>query len=123
MKNVVIAKRQNVNESEMFVVYVKSGAATLDRMLISTREKALKYAFILKRKHEAIITKAAMATLRRPQEQTPAEDTPATEPAEAPAEVVTAAEEPKAAAPVTEEKPAPKKRGRKPTKKSNAEAL
>ena len=130
MKNLVIAKRVVSNESEMYVVYVKSDEqAVMDRLLFTSRVKAMKYAFILKKKHDAIITKAAMAILRKPLEQTDGESAPAAEPAVGtPKEALKQAledlkaemEESKAVA----ETPAPKKRGRKPAaKKSNAEAL
>lgn len=123
MKNLVIAKRMMVKESEMFLIYVKDESAQpVDRMLMASREKALKYAFILKKRHEAIITKAAMAILRKPVEvvaEQPADLTEALEEldslkeaiAPAPAEEQTVEEAP------AEQKPAPKKRGRKPATK------
>lgn len=100
MKNLIIAKRVVNNECEMYLVYAKTEAGeALDRVLFQTRTKALKFAFLLKKRHEAIITKAAMAILSAPK-----------------AEAAAAVE------PEAEEKPVPKKRGRKPSKKVNAEA-
>ena len=132
MKNLVIAKRVVSNESEMYIVYVKSDEQTvMERLLFTSRVKAMKYAFILKKKHDAIITKAAMAILRKPLEQTDGESAPAAEPAGDTAKeaVLQALEDLKAETEEIKEEavaetPAPKKRGRKPAaKKSNAEAL
>ena len=118
MKNLIIAKRVVNNECETYIVYAKTESeAVADRMLFQTRAKAVKYAFILKKKYEAIITKAAMVILSKPKSAEPEATEP--EAPEAPAADVPAAE-PEA----VEQKPAPKKRGRKPAaKKSNAEAL
>ena len=118
MKNLVIAKRMMVKESEMFLIYVKDESAQpVDRMLMASREKALKYAFILKKRHEAIITKAAMAILRKPVEvvaEQPADLTEALVELDSLKGVITPApaEELVVEAPA-EQKPAPKKRGRK----------
>lgn len=122
MKNLVIAKRVMVKESEMFLIYVKSESENpLGRMLLASREKALKYAFILKKRHEAVITKAAMAILRKPKEavaEQPVSLTEALKELDSLKEVVAPApaEEQKSEAPA-EQKPAPKKRGRKPAAK------
>ena len=114
MKNLVIAKRVMVKESEMFLIYVKSESENpLGRMLLASREKALKYAFILKKRHEAVITKAAMAILRKPKEavaEQPASLTEALKELDSLKEAI-------APAPAEEQKPAPKKRGRKPAAK------
>lgn len=123
MKNLVIAKQVMVKESAMFVIYVKGESENvIDRMLMASREKALKYAFILKKRHEAVITKAAMAILRKPVEvveaEVPAEPVEAASVQEAPTEEAAPApaEEQMGEAPA-EQKPEPKKRGRKPAAK------